>query len=122
MLVSGDNSKHQLGIPGKSNAGEILKFTQMSGLYFMVEKTACAANHMLLLSEQNDVYAVGDNSTGNLGQGHKFASDVPVRVPGLSSVQVQGIAAGRHSAVVTQEGSLYVWGPALDPKQCILEP
>ena len=77
---------------------------------------------MLMLNDQNDVFAVGDNSTGNLGQGHKYSSEIPVRVTGLQNVLVQDIVAGRHSAVVAQDGSLFVWGPALSPSECILEP
>ena len=65
---------------------------------------------------------MGDNSTGNLGQGHKYSSDIPLKVHGLNDVVVQDIAAGRHSAVLTDAGNLIVWGPALDPNQHILEP
>lgn len=77
---------------------------------------------MLLLTDQNQLYAVGDNSMGNLGQGHKFSSDIPLKVHGLKDVQIQDIKAGRHSAIVTAEGRLFVWGPALDPNNQLLEP
>ena len=40
----------------------------------------------------------------------------------MSKVKVANIAAGRHSAALTNEGGLIVWGPALDPNQNILEP
>ena len=68
------------------------------------------------------MYAVGDNSQGNLGQGHKFSSDIPLKVHGLKDVGVQEIIAGRHSAVLSEDGSLFIWGPALDPNHHLLEP
>ena len=37
-------------------------------------------------------------------------------------MHVRDIKAGRHSAVVTDDGRLFVWGPALDPVQHLLEP
>ena len=100
----------------------VLEFTLLPGLYYKVEKAACGATHMLLLNDQNQVYAVGDNSLGNLGQGHKFSSDIPLKVHGLKDVIVQDIIAGRHSAVISEDGRLFVWGPALDPSHHLLEP
>ena len=70
----------------------------------------------------NQLYAVGDNTQGNLGQGHKFSSDITLKVHGLKDVQIQDIIAGRHSAILTADSSLYVWGPALDPNVHLLEP
>ena len=98
------------------------EFTQVPGLYYKVEKVACGSTHTLLLNEQNLVYAVGDNSKGNLGQGHKFSSDIPLKVHGLRNVEVREIVAGRHSAVISSDGTLFVWGPALDPNSHLLEP
>ena len=98
------------------------EFTLLPGLYYKVEKVACGATHTLLLNDQNLVYAVGDNSSGNLGQGHKFSSDIPLKVHGLKDVVVQDIIAGRHSAIISEDGSLFVWGPALDPNHHLLEP
>ena len=87
----------------------------MQDLYYKAEKVACGTKHTLILNEHNQVYAVGENSTGNLGQGHQYSSDIPLKVHGLNDLVVQDIAAGRHSAILTDKGSLFVWGPALDP-------
>ena len=46
---------------------EVQELTLLPGLYYKVEKVACGSTHTLLLNEQNQVYAVGDNSSGNLG-------------------------------------------------------
>ena len=99
-----------------------MELTSIKDLYFKVTKVACGLKHTLLLNDKNQVYAAGDNSTGNLGQGHQYSSDIPLKVHGMSDVKVANIAAGRHSAVLTSEGGLIVWGPALDPSENILEP
>ena len=113
VYVCGDNKHRQLAI--KNGSSEVLEMTKVQDLYYKVDKVACGAKHTLLLNELNQVYAVGDNSTGNLGQGHKYSSDIPLKVHGLHDVVVTEIAAGRHSAVLTDAGNLIVWGPALDP-------
>lgn len=41
--------------------------TLVSGLYYKVVKAAAGISHTLLLTDQNLVYAVGDNTKGNLG-------------------------------------------------------
>lgn len=96
--------------------------TLVSGLYYKVVKAAAGISHTLLLTDQNLVYAVGDNTKGNLGQGHTYSSDIPLKVHGLKQFQIQEILAGRHSAILTKDGELLIWGPALDPNNPILEP
>jgi len=118
--VAGDNRKRQLGLQGRQD--DVLEFTLLPSLYYRVERVALGLTHMLLLNDQNQVYAVGDNTTGNLGQGHKFSSDIPLKVHNLKDVPVQDIVAGRHSAVVADDGRLFVWGPALNPQVHLLVP
>ena len=100
----------------------MIEFTLLPNLYYKVDRVALGVSHMLLLNEANQVYAVGDNSTGNLGQGHKFSSDIPLKVHNLKDIAVQEIIAGRHSAVLSQDGRLFVWGAALDPTQSLVVP
>ena len=85
-------------------------------------KVAAGLKHTLILTERGNVYAVGDNSKGNLGQGHKYSSDTPLKVISLSEIKVSEISAGRHSAILSDRGQLFVWGPALIPDKLILQP
>lgn len=40
----------------------------------------------------------------------------------MKDVTIQDIVAGRHSACISEEGRLFVWGPALDPTQHLIVP
>jgi len=57
------------------------------------------------------VYSVGSNSHGNLGIGNTTSSDVPVQVlGGVELLKIKQIAAGRHSAAISEDGRLFIWG------------
>lgn len=82
------------------------------------ENAKCVAlgeNHTLILGEESlKVYALGANNNGNLGQGHLSPSDQPVIVSSLAKLQIKTIYAGRHSAALTSDGRLFVWGPVFN--------
>ena len=63
------------------------------------------------MTTDNSIYAIGNNSSGNLGLGHFYSSDIPLKVHGLENLNFTQISAGRHSAAVTDDGRLFVWGP-----------
>ncbi len=67
------------------------------------------AFHSLAIGANGQVFAWGDNSYGQAGDGSRLERYVPVPVPGLSGVF--GIAAGGfHSLALTQGGSVLAWG------------
>jgi len=70
---------------------------------------AAGAAHSLILKGDGTLWAMGDGSRGQLGQGDTNASWVPVQV-GVP-VRVVAIAAGAfHSLALDVEGGLWVWG------------
>lgn len=74
-----------------------------------------AAFHVLALTSDGAVYASGCGEYGALGRGsaNSEASFKPVLIlgGGPDAPFVVGVSAGgRHSAAVTREGALYVWG------------
>ena len=73
-------------------------------------QVACGQSHILILCESNhDVYAWGDGSYGEIGQGAFKASQQPRLI--LHGKNIQSIAAGRyHSCGVSNNGALYTWG------------
>lgn len=63
------------------------------------------------LLENGTVWAVGDNSFGELGDTTKADSGTPVRVGTLEHVTALA-ASGYHAMALTEEGRLWMWGAA----------
>ncbi len=63
----------------------------------------------LALKSDGTVWAWGDNSNGQLGNGTTTGSSVPLQVNGLSGVV--GVAAGRDDSIVMKtDSTLWAWG------------
>jgi len=106
--VCGDNQFRQLGLPHSEKVFEMKRLTDFP---FKVKRTAAGIDHSLLLTEDNQIFACGSNLDGNLGLGHNYSCDSFLQVHGINNVQIKNIAAGRHSAAISTDGRLYVWGP-----------
>lgn len=99
------------------------------------EITAVAAGgrHSLALDTNGDIYAWGQGSFGQLGDGAKHdgedseaSSLVPVRVEkgeDLARETVVAISAGgNHSLALTKEGNVYAWGSSMVTEDLTQEP
>lgn len=75
----------------------------------MVQISAGVA-HTLVLTKSGRVFAMGNNSNGELGTGSKRDSHYPLQVKDLEPFNVNKVSAGHHSAAVTDNGDLYIWG------------
>ena len=53
---------------------------------------------------------LGGNNFGQLGTGTKRSTAIPVKVKGFESEKVARIAAGNHSAAITENNELFIWG------------
>jgi len=110
LFAAGDNSQKQLGIPYADRQNT---FTQVLEFRQRAIDVAAGDEHSLILSTDQRLYACGNNQTGNLGLGHEFSSDSPLQVHGgLEQLKIASISAGRHSGALTEDGRLFVWGPA----------
>ncbi|CAA2990925.1 Hypothetical predicted protein [Olea europaea subsp. europaea] len=76
-----------------------------------VKEIACGGAHTLFLTENGKVYATGLNDFGQLGiSDYKSYTTEPLRVSGVPK-EVMKISAGyHHSAAITVDGELYMWG------------
>ena len=70
---------------------------------------AAGTSHSLAVKSDGSVWAWGDNTYGQLGDGSNTQRTAPVQVPGLSGVIA--VAAGQfHSLAIKSDGSVWAWG------------
>ncbi|AOP33837.1 chromosome condensation regulator [Leptospira tipperaryensis] len=120
VFTWGTNANGQLGI-GSNNtdpatpsaAGTRLPPSEVPGINDAV-MGAYGFDHALVLKSDGTVVSFGLNNVGQLGNGATGMSATtissnPVPVVGLTNV-IQVIAGSQHSAALTANGDVYVWG------------
>jgi len=70
-------------------------------------------SHSCALLETAEVRCWGDNEYGQLGDGTRDNSNIPVTVQGLTDKVVQIAAGGMFTCALTEHGELYCWGSGL---------
>ncbi|GAA4591704.1 hypothetical protein GCM10023194_51660 [Planotetraspora phitsanulokensis] len=82
----------------------------VSGLS-QVAQVSAGDYHSLAVRTDGTVWAWGDNTNGQLGNGTTSYSSVPVpaQVPGLTGV-VQVAAGNQHSLALRSDGTVWAWG------------
>jgi alpha-tubulin suppressor-like RCC1 family protein len=75
----------------------------------LVAAIAAKGYYSLALKRDGTVWAWGDNAVGQLGNGTTAASNVPVRVSGLSDVESIAAGAG-HALALRSDGAVWAWG------------
>eukprot|EP01022_Parablepharisma_sp_SALTPOND_P035408 TRINITY_DN951_c0_g1_i1.p1 TRINITY_DN951_c0_g1~~TRINITY_DN951_c0_g1_i1.p1 ORF type:complete len:825 (-),score=136.29 TRINITY_DN951_c0_g1_i1:11066-13540(-) len=73
-------------------------------------EVAAGLFHTFAVGETGSLWAMGGNSFGQLGLGHKKGSVVPVKVAALTHAKIKKVSCGHHTAAITYSGELYVWG------------
>ncbi|XP_065845558.1 E3 ubiquitin-protein ligase MYCBP2-like isoform X3 [Oscarella lobularis] len=74
---------------------------------------ACGAHHTLVLLDNGEVFAFGQNQCGQLGQKDKDVRGAPILVP--LPGKAKGIATGHsHSVVLLESGEVYTFGKHQD--------
>ena len=86
-----------------------------SGVLAGITSVAAGTNHSVAVSSDGSVYAWGDNSQGQLGNGTIARSLTPVRVKDVAGsgflTGITNVAAGTlHTVAVSSDGSVYAWG------------
>lgn len=72
---------------------------------------ACGLEHSIMMSNDGDIYSMGMGTRGQLGHGNLENCDEPQLIKALKDLDITRVSAGGwHSAAVTIEGNLYIWG------------
>ena len=69
--------------------------------------------HCLAVGHSGKVYAWGKGTRGQLGDGNNDSSNIPVTVKSAAYRAVAVSAGFNHSAALTAEGNVYVWGKGM---------
>ncbi|CDW78422.1 UNKNOWN [Stylonychia lemnae] len=120
VFVTGDNSFRQLGIPHKDR---VLEYHQIPDFNYKAKMIDAGIDHSMILTSDDKIYGAGNNKYGNLGLGHTYSSDSFLLVHGLQpTMKFKQIQAKRHSAALTEDGRLFVWGMVFRNDQPLLMP
>jgi alpha-tubulin suppressor-like RCC1 family protein len=85
--------------------GKAVQFSYFSG----VTDFASGAEHILVLRADGSVWGVGNNSSGQLGDGTTQPRTIPVPVTGLTGVKSLAAAWNRSFAIL-KNGTVFAWG------------
>ena len=106
VYACGANDSGQLGNGSTADSWSAVKIAMGS---LNIAALAAGTDHVLALNIDGTVWAWGNNSAGELGNGTAINSSVPVQVSGLAGVQ--GIEAGyRNSFAETSSNAIFAWG------------
>ncbi len=110
LWAMGNNSHGQFGNGTTSSTNvpeKILTFTGITS--GRIGAIAAGEEHSLFLKSDNTLWAMGDNSNGQLGDGTTTDSHSPKQVPTTALVTAIG-AAYLHSFFIQSDGSLWAMG------------
>lgn len=120
VIVTGDNQFRQLGLP---HTDRTVDFIMIPDFPHRAKAIDAGVEHSLILTTDDKIYACGNNKLGNLGLGHTYSSDSFLLVHGLQpNMRFKKVAAGRHSAALTDDGRLFVWGMVFASDKPLLLP
>ena len=99
----------ELGNGGTADALSPVLVSLPSGV--SVAAVSAGYAHTLALTTTGAVYAWGSNASGQLGDGTKTSTDVPVKTAVPSGTTVTMVSAGYgHSLALTSTGGVLAWG------------
>jgi alpha-tubulin suppressor-like RCC1 family protein len=103
----GDNEYGQLGDGGTEYDTNLP--VRVQGLPTNAIAVAAGYSHTLALLGDGTVWAWGDDSFNQLGDGNWASSSTPVPVPGLTGIAAI-CAGGNHSLALDTNGNVWAWG------------
>ncbi|KAF6207949.1 hypothetical protein GE061_016398 [Apolygus lucorum] len=111
VTACGKGTYGRLGL-GDSSSHSTLKKIPFDCKIKKIASSKGSDGHTLALSESGQIYSWGDGDFGKLGHANCLTQRQPKLVEGpLQHLKVVSVSVGyRHSAVITNDGRLYIWG------------
>eukprot|EP01130_Rhizamoeba_saxonica_P015501 TRINITY_DN696_c1_g2_i1.p1 TRINITY_DN696_c1_g2~~TRINITY_DN696_c1_g2_i1.p1 ORF type:complete len:757 (+),score=113.31 TRINITY_DN696_c1_g2_i1:93-2363(+) len=107
MYTWGRNDHYQLGF--NIDSDRVYEPTPVSYLPVPPVSVVCGNLHTLFLGNNGKIYACGNNSEGQCGNGSKSITESFTKVS-VNSYVVSVTSGLNHCAAITNDGSVYVWG------------
>ena len=119
LLGCGRNKEGQLGL--QSGGADVKNFSMVDlneleprHQHSRATQVQCGMLHTLVLVQtqgKKAVYACGDNSYGQLGNGSQMRAKCLVKINGIGSGRIASITSGDwHCGAITCDGELHTWG------------
>ena len=108
----GQNNDGELGL---GNTTEYSEPQQITDIKEKITDVKTGYYHSIALTEKGEVYTWGYNGNGQLGNGTREDSLVPVKVTGLKNVTKVN-AYKNMTIALTQNGEVYAWGSGYGAK------
>uniref|UniRef100_A0A5S6QEM4 RCC1-like domain-containing protein n=1 Tax=Trichuris muris TaxID=70415 RepID=A0A5S6QEM4_TRIMR len=110
LLTFGSNGDGQSGI-GEADKNSARPKVLKSLKAKHVVQVACGSQHTIVISKPAQAFAFGRNAEHQLGIEDSVKQAVPMEIRSLRSMLIRLVSAGaEHSAALTGDGQLLVWG------------
>eukprot|EP01118_Nematostelium_gracile_P013110 TRINITY_DN4908_c0_g1_i1.p1 TRINITY_DN4908_c0_g1~~TRINITY_DN4908_c0_g1_i1.p1 ORF type:complete len:793 (-),score=171.07 TRINITY_DN4908_c0_g1_i1:23-2269(-) len=113
------NGQLGLGVPNTKKALEPTLIESLKGKKIM--SVVCGEQHSMAIAELGDVYVWGRGREGQIGNGERMDSNLPVQVKELRHQRIiQADCGSHHCIALTATGIAYTWGKLFrkgDPNQ-----
>ncbi|KYN05211.1 RCC1 and BTB domain-containing protein 1 [Cyphomyrmex costatus] len=110
----GDNDIGQLGVGDKRGRQMPCQLNLLKGI--VIVKVACGDTHTLALTDEGNLYAWGENESGQLGNNCLKHSNEPVLVAHKMGKVFDIAALYERSSAMDKRGRVYVWGRCHEQK------
>ena len=109
LYSAGYNSSGQLGNKTTTNISTFTNVSLISGVKF--HQIAAGSDHVIAIGSDDELYTLGWNGCGQLGDGTHNTSKIPLKIELASGIKPTQIAAGyNQSMAIGNDGELYTWG------------
>ncbi|XP_027837521.2 probable E3 ubiquitin-protein ligase HERC1 [Aphis gossypii] len=114
VLSCGEGNYGRLGHGHSDSLPNLTMISALQGFVITQLSTSIGSDgHSLALTETGEVFSWGDGDFGKLGHGNNERQRKPKLIESLYDVVVIQVACGhKHSAVLSQDGEVYVFGSA----------